>query len=227
MSEQIEITPQKVEYVFECSSSSEDEPVPFFAKELSDEAEESESESESESEEKQEKNNTMYYYIIIGIVVLLLGCTIPKCIPSSDNIVYPLLLEPHDTTSIPYNHDVTVKNRIVSQLKLHLIDNPQYQLLCMHHLKVPIPYIKICVMYAHPVGQFITMLNPKLIGGSTVKSMYNEKSVACANTSSNERQKSVMVEWYSGTDMIYSLFGEMESVMLQMIIDEQNGQIKC
>jgi len=226
MAEVFEVSPQKPEYEFDdgvesSSSSSLEDDIPLVV--------ESEESSSEESEELEDpKGSTNFISISILLVICTIGATLycaPILYTNNTEIMYPLLLEQHDTYSRHYKHDLAIKHRIVSQLKLHLIANPQYTLLCMHHLRVPIPYIKICVLYAH--DQFITMLNPRLIGGSTEKSIYNEKSVACTNTSTNERQKSAMVQWESGTETMYALFDEMESVMLQMIIDEQNGVIKC
>ena len=229
MAEVFEVSPQKPEYEFDdgdddaSSSSSLEDDTPLFVKETESE-ESSSDESDPKGllrrlEEPKESNN--YILLSILLVICTIGATFyctPMLYTNNSEIVYPLLLEQHDTHSRHYKHDLAIKRRIVSQLKLHLIANPQYSLLCMHHLRVPIPYIKICVLYAH--DQFITMLNPILIGGSTEKSIYNEKSVACTNTSTNERQKSAMVQWESGSETMYALFDEMESVMLQMIIDE-------
>jgi len=225
--ELIDLNPQKIEYEFEASSSY-DEAEEEEEEEVQKIEMESDSESESEYIVERPENNTKYYITVFIMIALLGTIGYQNLLPNPEtNIMYPLLLSKHDTTSKTYHHDAAVKNRIESQLKLHLIANPQYGILCMHHLDVPILYIKICVMYAHPVGQFITMLNPKIIGGSTEKSLYDEKSVACANVSVNERQKRAMVQWDSDEGPIYALFDEMESVMLQMIIDEQNGLIKC
>jgi len=196
---------------------------------------------EKKKEKKKEKESncfkTVPLYIIIflllsGYVYMAIGPTrkyVDK-VDKVDKVLYPLYLEQHDTTSVNYQQEFVVMKRIESQLKAHLIQNLDYAVLCMHHLKLPIPYFKLCVLFNSARNEFITMLNPKIVGGSSSKTTYNEHSVSCGKDSfvSTERISRVMVEWEEpDKQTLYSLFDASMSVMLQIAIDEQNGEIKC
>lgn len=164
---------------------------------------------------------------------MVLGITVARISSQTKKhaAIYPLFLEQHDTTSAVCDQRVIPVTRIISQLKSHLRQNLDYAVLCMHHLKIPtISYMRICVLFNRAMNEFIPLINPKIIGNSESTGVYNIHSVYCPRDSivPTELKKRVTVEWENPAgEKLYSLFDHVVSVMLQIAIDEQNGEIKC
>ena len=147
-------------------------------------------------------------------------------------IIYPLRLQRgYNTTSVklsPKEAQSRTLETLFAQLQLHLSHNPEYIVLCTHHLFLPAslgPYVRACTLYNNKRGEYINMVNPYIIGNSRQTKTYREQSVLHANDTLRERYLQIVLEWYNhhvGTD-IYSVFAERESIALQLVLDEFAG----
>lgn len=146
-----------------------------------------------------------------------------------NQIVYPLRIDcGYNTTS-----KIASKSRhldtILKQLELHLLQNPEYIVLCSHHLQLPVEFEATCVVYNNRRSEFIHMLNPFIIGNSRQQKQFLESSVSCHNDTMARRYEQVIVEWrspHTGYDL-YSVFDKKESVALQLALDELKGNKHC
>jgi hypothetical protein len=112
----------------------------------------------------------------------------------------------------PHQLHATIGPKLEDLLRFHYI-------LCMHHLEeVEQPY-QFCAVKNR---QTYFMSNPKIIGGSATKKLYQQQSVCGGGEiTTTERHDEVFVQWedLSGNS-IYLLFQGNESIAIQLAIDE-------
>jgi hypothetical protein len=168
----------------------------------------------------------IYAYITLPIV----WYTHP--VLSADSVItYPLLQEPHNTTSVAFTGNETQfpLETMAAELRLHLALHPRYLVLCSHHLLLPdeYEYYQLCVLRTPHRNEYITMINPRIIGQSEEKSLFAENSVACSSAVNNTRAERIVVEWTDAENRIYSLLDRRSSVAMQLVLDELIGDQHC
>lgn len=181
---------------------------------------------------------TVFYALTIAVIVgMYVYMTLPLVwyahpILSVDHVItYPLHKEAHDTRSVAYTGDASQFpiEMLVPELRMHLARNPLYIVLCSHHLLLPdtYEYYTVCVLRNPHRNEYITMINPRIIGQSEEESLYIENSVACKSPVNATRADRVVVEWSEAPNRIYTLLDRRSSVDMQLVLDEQQGKIHC
>ena len=111
----------------------------------------------------------------------------------------------------PHQLHATIGPKLEDLLRFHYI-------LCMHHLEEVVEPYQFCAV-RHKQTYF--MSNPRIIGGSATKKLYQQQSVCNNEGDVTERHDEVFVQWddLSGNS-IYLLFQGNESIAIQLAIDE-------
>lgn len=91
-----------------------------------------------------------------------------------------------------------------------------HYIVCMHHLAEVTHPLQFCA-----VNKFY-MMNPRIIGGSVKKKMYQQQSVCWNQTLISELHDEVFVQWDHREigNTLYLLFQGNESIAIQLAIDE-------
>jgi phosphatidylglycerophosphatase A len=111
----------------------------------------------------------------------------------------------------PHQLHATIGPKLEDLLRFHYI-------LCMHHLEEVVEPYQFCAVRNK---QTYFMTNPRIIGGSATKKLYQQQSVCNNEGGTLERHDEVFVQWddLSGNS-IYLLFQGNESIAIQLAIDE-------